>query len=234
MLTAQFSAVSLEPMPSLARAYEPAFGSGPEKLDPNFDSLDGSSSPPEELQERSNLNAYPKGPACVLDSTLYLYSDPVTSEIPVDINDYDLVINVAKECADLGAKFDSRGGKRRYVHIPWSHTLTILNELPNITKYIMEYDRPGAKVLVHCQCGVLRSACVVVAYFMVKFNISVNEAYELLKTGTENRSEPCNKLIAQQGHNIDACDRICPNMNLIFELMDFGDRLKPPSQTTAA
>lgn len=185
--------------------------------------------PPEELQERSNLHAYPNGPARVLNSTIYLYSDPQTSDIPVDVNAYDLVINVAKECVNLSLQFVSNGGKRSYVHVPWSHTSSILEELPRITKIIAEFDRPDRKILVHCQCGVLRSACVIVAYFMVKFDISMNEAYELLKTGTVNQAEPCNRRIAQEGYFVQGCDRICPNMSLIFELMDFGDRLKPSS-----
>ncbi|KAM9917987.1 hypothetical protein OXX80_012337 [Metschnikowia pulcherrima] len=95
-----------------------------------------------------------------------------------------------------------------------------------ITKEIAAMDKPGRKVLIHCQCGVSRSACVVVAYFMVKFKISVNEAYELLKSGTENKAESCSRQIKEEGNFVEACERICPNMSLIFELMDFGDRLE--------
>lgn len=144
----------------------------------------------------------------------------------MDVNDYDLVINVAKDCTNLSEEFDTKNGKRTYLHVPWSHTSLILKDLPKITEMIARYDRPGLKTLVHCQCGVLRSACVVVAYFMVKFHISVNEAYELLKSGTANTAEPCNRRIAQLGHHVDACERICPNMSLIFELMDFDENRK--------
>lgn len=179
---------------------------------------------PEELQEQSNLHAYPDGPANVLNSVLYLYSDPRESDLLVDINEYDLVINVAKECPDLTLEFDTTGDKQ-YMYIPWSHTSSILQKLPELTAAIAKYDTQGKKILVHCQCGVLRSACVIVAYFMMKFNISVNEAYELLKSGTDNTDEPCNERIATMGNIVQACDRICPNMSLIFELMDFGERL---------
>lgn len=179
---------------------------------------------PEELQEQSNLHAYVNGPANVLNSILFLYLDPLLSEKCVDINNYDLVINVAKECRDLSGEFDVSGGKQ-YVYIPWSHTLSILEKLPELTSTIAKYDTQGKKILVHCQCGVLRSACVIVAYFMVKFKISVNEAYELLKSGTDNTAETCNLNIANLGNTVQACDRICPNMSLIFELMDFGERL---------
>lgn len=181
---------------------------------------------PEELQEIGLTSAYPHGPANVLNSVIYLYSDPETSKLPVDVNDYDLVINVARECKDLSLDFDAQNGTRKYLRVPWSHTSTILKELPMITREIAAMDKPGKRILVHCQCGVLRSACVVVAYFMVKFSISVNEAYELLKSGTANQVEACTQQVKQAGNHVDACERICPNMNLIFELMDFGDRLE--------
>lgn len=180
----------------------------------------------EELQENTAVNAYPDGPANVLDSNLFLYSDPFLSEKTIDINEYDLVLNVAKECKNLQSKFNTRGGSRKYVHIPWSHTSSILEQLPEITKQLSEMEIAGKKSLIHCQCGVLRSACVVVAYFMVKFDLSVNEAYELLKTGTKNKSERVNSLISEKGHFVQACEKICPNMNLIFELMDFGEKIK--------
>lgn len=170
------------------------------------------------------LNAYPNGPAQVLGPRVHLYSDPRTSDLPVDINDYDLVVNVAAECDNLEHDFRTAAG--RYIHMPWLHTSSILRELPRLTRIMADYDRAGKKILVHCQCGVLRLACVVVAYFMVKFALSVNEAYELLKSGTENTSERCNRQIAAAGHTVEACGRICPNMNLIFELMDFGEMLK--------
>lgn len=187
--------------------------------------------PPEELQEQSNLDAYPFGPARVLDTTLFLYLDPKNSKCPVDINDYELVVNVARDCDDLLAEYDDRDGRRTYLHVPWSHTSLILKELLNITSTIARYDKPNSRILVHCQCGVLRSACVVVAYFMVKFDLLVNEAYELLKSGTANTAEPCNWRIAREGHHVDACERICPNMSLIFELMDFDDLRKAKDTT---
>ncbi|OBA19284.1 DSPc-domain-containing protein, partial [Metschnikowia bicuspidata var. bicuspidata NRRL YB-4993] len=180
---------------------------------------------PEELQEVGLTSAYPQGPANVLNSVLYLYSDPKTSGSPIDINDFDLVVNVARECDDLSADFDDRSGTRKYLRVPWSHTSAILKELPTITQEIAAMDKPGKKILVHCQCGVLRSACVVVAYFMVKFKISVNEAYELLKSGTESDTETCSQKIRAEGNFVKGCERICPNMSLIFELMDFGDKL---------
>lgn len=184
----------------------------------------------EELQESSQLNAYPNGPANVLNDCIFLYSDPTMGV--VDINDYDLVINVARECKNLEDQFNTQHGKKEYIYVPWSHTSSILKELPNLTEKIRQYDDSGEpnvitkrKILIHCQCGVSRSACVVVAYFIMKFNIGVNRAYELLKSGTTGANDSETLAIRAQGYEIEACDRICPNMSLIFELMDFSDRM---------
>lgn len=171
----------------------------------------------EELQERSNTNVYPFGPAHVTGA-VHLYLDPL--ETNVDINEYALVVNVAKECPDLSARYTRPDGK--YLFLPWGHTLEILADLPLLTREMARYDRPGNKILVHCHCGVLRLACVVIAYFMTRFSLSVNEAYELLRLGSTN-NERVDRDLAAGGHVVRPCDRICPNMTLIFELMEFAD-----------
>lgn len=196
---------------------------------------------PEELQELNLLDAYTSGPANVLNNCIFLYSDPVNSPRQIDINDYDLVINVARECQDMSLEYRSLPGKR-YMYVPWSHTSAILKELPTIISAMSEYDdsdKPGLqqkrKILVHCQCGVSRSACVIVAYFMFKFGISVNQAYDLLKLGSASQPQAKSGLMSPfvaakyksvpSTYTIDACSLICPNMRLIFELMEFGDSL---------
>ncbi|CAK7901385.1 dual specificity protein tyrosine phosphatase CCP1 [[Candida] anglica] len=198
---------------------------------------------PEELQESSQLEAYPNGPANVLNGSLFLYSDPdplQTHHSPqIDVNDYDLVINVARECRDLTEEYVSteKNGKE-YIHITWSHTSSISKELPILVEKIAKYDDSDStkankrKILIHCQCGVSRSACVVVGYYMYKFGVGVNEAYEVLKTGTVTSNESFNSSLRERGYYIEACDRICPNMSLIFELMEFGDLLKKSSPSS--
>ncbi|EGV63417.1 DSPc-domain-containing protein [Yamadazyma tenuis ATCC 10573] len=183
---------------------------------------------PEELQESSQLDAYPNGPANVLNGSVFLYSEPTIDEI----NQFDLVINVAKECPDLSAEFNKENlASKKYIYIPWNHTSSISEELPQLTRLMASYDDSDSrsrkrKILVHCQCGVSRSACVVVAYFMMKFKMNVNDAYELLKTGTSASSpEKTNRQVFERGYTIQSCDRICPNMSLIFELMDFNETL---------
>lgn len=181
---------------------------------------------PEELQETSAINAYPNGPRNVLNSKIFLYSDPLNK---IDINQYNLVINVAKECTNLSSNFQNQEPNvREYLHLPWSHTSAISKDLMELTHKIDWYYQQGMKVLVHCQCGVSRSACVVVAFYMMKFGIGVNAAYEMLKNGTLTSIE------SEQTSNItvDKCERICPNMSLIFELMEFGDKLNKSEFST--
>ncbi|KAA8899359.1 hypothetical protein DIURU_004381 [Diutina rugosa] len=181
---------------------------------------------PEELQEQNGVNAYADGPRSVLNNRIFLFSDPQSSAVKVDINDYDLVVNVAKECPDLTPQFISRSGAE-YVYIPWQHTSAISQSLPSIVAKMAQYYDNGKRILVHCQCGVSRSACVIVAFFMSRFSLGVNQAYDLLKQGTKGVTNPSVvAAVTDKGNVIESCDRICPNMSLIFELMEYGDSLK--------
>ncbi|EGW32366.1 uncharacterized protein SPAPADRAFT_61447 [Spathaspora passalidarum NRRL Y-27907] len=189
---------------------------------------------PEELQESNSLDAYPNGPRSVLNNRIFLYSDPLTSKKQIDINEYNLVINVAKECKDMSANYlNPIPGKREYLYLPWLHTSQISKDLAPIMTKIDAFYNMGYKILIHCQCGVSRSACVVVAYYMMKFTLGVNDAYELLKNGTNGNREVCMS-VRNGGNIIDGSDRICPNMSLIFELMEFGDSLCHKEVTTSA
>lgn len=217
---------------------------------------------PEELQESNQTNAYPLGPRNVFNSQIFLFSDPnpdsvnrIADTSKVDINKFDLIINVAKECLDMSSLHHGE-----YIHLKWLHTSAISSDLLWLIRKIDDYYESGRTILVHCQCGVSRSACVVVAYFMFKFEVGVNDAYEMLKGGVpvtkssihkgESKSQnnglggsrgsgergynlggqdnPTHTLgeetVAKlDGHVIEACDRICPNMSLIFELMEFAE-----------
>lgn len=62
-----------------------------------------------------------------------------------------------------------------------------------------------SNVLIHCQAGVSRSATIVVAYLMQHCNLSMNEAYSLVK----------NKRSV-----------ISPNFNFMGQLMEYENTLK--------
>lgn len=165
--------------------------------------------------DNSKLNAYPNGPTCVYDPYLFLYSEPTLNEI----EEFDLVINVAKELippftttAELNKLIDKNDSniihlnhkKVQYYYIPWTHTSKIVNELPVLTDLMQDYLNNGKKILIHCQCGVSRSASLIVAFLMKLKHLNLNDSYNLLKSNAPD---------------------ISPNMSLIFQLMEWGETL---------
>ncbi len=92
-----------------------------------------------------------------------------------------------------------------YVHVPWEHNTDIVPDLHKLVKLMDERVQQGKRVLVHCQCGVSRSASLVVAYGLFKNpNVSVQEAYDIAKKRSR---------------------WIGPNMNLIMQLQEFRNGL---------
>lgn len=151
-------------------------------------------------------NAYPDGPLCVIPPNIYLYSEPTLDQV---LN-FDLIINAAKEIKSFESQLPDEK-KVYYHHYRWSHTSKIFEDLFEITELIHDADVSNKKILIHCQCGVSRSASLVVAYIMRYQNLSLNDAYNNLK------------MISRD---------ISPNMNLIFQLMEWGEWLKTQNRHT--
>ena len=102
-----------------------------------------------------------------------------------------------------------------YVHVPWDHNTNVVDDLLKLCELIDSRARQEKRVLVHCQCGVSRSASLVVAYGIFKNpQLTVQEAYDAVK----NRSR-----------------WIGPNMNLIYQLSEFKTKLSKshPTGTSA-
>ncbi|KAI9770666.1 MAG: hypothetical protein M1835_006520 [Candelina submexicana] len=92
-----------------------------------------------------------------------------------------------------------------YMHIPWDHNTNIVDDMLRLVEVIDERVRQKKRVLVHCQCGVSRSASLIVAYGLYKNPwLSVNEAYDAVKKRSK---------------------WIGPNMNLIYQLSEFKEKL---------
>ncbi|KAG8534218.1 uncharacterized protein KY384_001062 [Bacidia gigantensis] len=92
-----------------------------------------------------------------------------------------------------------------YIHIPWDHNANVVDDLLRLCDLVEDRIRQKKKILVHCQCGVSRSASLVVAYGIYKNpQLTVQEAYDAVK----NRSR-----------------WIGPNMNLIYQLSEFKGKL---------
>jgi tyrosine-protein phosphatase MSG5 len=88
-----------------------------------------------------------------------------------------------------------------YIHIPWEHNTDIVPDLHRLVQLIDDRVMQGKRVLVHCQCGVSRSASLIVAYGLYKNpGMTVQEAYDAVKRRSK---------------------WIGPNMNLIMQLQEF-------------
>lgn len=146
-------------------------------------------------------NAYPNGPLLVIPPSIYLYSEPSLNEI---LN-FDLIINVAEEVPSLQYRIPPEFyGKIEYYHVEWSHHSKIVKDLNKLTDLMHKAALQNKKILIHCQCGVSRSASLMVAYIMRYCNMNLNDAYNKLKS------------IAKD---------ISPNMGLIFQLMEWSEKL---------
>jgi tyrosine-protein phosphatase MSG5 len=98
---------------------------------------------------------------------------------------------------------DSREELRQpeYIHIPWDHNTLIVDDLLKLVEDIDQRVNRGKKVLIHCQCGVSRSASLIIAYGMYKNpELQVQEAYDAVKSRSR---------------------WIGPNMSLIYQLSEF-------------
>lgn len=92
-----------------------------------------------------------------------------------------------------------------YIHVPWDHNTNLVDDLLRLCELIDQRVQDGKRILVHCQCGVSRSASLVVAYGLYKNpELSVQEAYDAVKSRSR---------------------WIGPNMNLIYQLNEFRGKL---------
>ncbi|KAH7402298.1 hypothetical protein DE146DRAFT_610174 [Phaeosphaeria sp. MPI-PUGE-AT-0046c] len=92
-----------------------------------------------------------------------------------------------------------------YIHMPWEHNTDIVPDLHRLVKIMDDRVQHGKRVLIHCQCGVSRSASLIVAYGLYKDpHMSVQDAYD--------RAKKRSKWIG-------------PNMNLIMQLQEFRNSL---------
>ncbi|MCJ1365137.1 hypothetical protein MMC16_004257 [Acarospora aff. strigata] len=99
-----------------------------------------------------------------------------------------------------------------YIHMPWDHNTNIVDDMLKLCELIDDRVRQGKRILIHCQCGVSRSASLVVAYGLYKNpEMSVQDAYDTVKKRSR---------------------WIGPNMNLIYQLSEFRNKL-PRASTPA-
>lgn len=176
------------------------------------------------LAFNNEQTAYPNGPIKVIEPNIYLCSQ--ASE-PIAV-DFDLVINVAEELPELNlgqnqTATQHKSNKPDFLHKYWNHDTEIIQDLPTLTSLMHSYaesyesntrqqtnlskptSKKEKKVLVYCQCGVSRSASLIVAYYMRYYKKSFQEAYK---------------------HIQSIATSISPNMSLICQLSQWDTVLK--------
>ncbi|ORY07065.1 DSPc-domain-containing protein [Basidiobolus meristosporus CBS 931.73] len=160
---------------------------------------------------------YENGPVCILP-LLYLGTESnASSKENLQKFDIHYILNVAKEVTNPYLRdphsCDSRiplesGSDRRFVgykKFPWGHNQeNIVDSFEAAFSYIDEARSRGFPVLVHCQCGVSRSASLIIAYVMRTLRMNVNEAYSYVKARSST---------------------ISPNMGLIYQLVEHENSL---------
>ncbi|XP_072291644.1 dual specificity protein phosphatase 6 [Eucyclogobius newberryi] len=108
------------------------------------------------------------------------------------------ILNVTPNLPNL---FEN-AGQFKYKQIPisdhWSQNLSQF--FPEAIGFIDEARSQKCGVLVHCLAGISRSVTVTVAYLMQKLHLSMNDAYDIVKTKKSN---------------------ISPNFNFMGQLLDF-------------
>ncbi|KAF3934500.1 hypothetical protein ABW19_dt0204639 [Dactylella cylindrospora] len=108
----------------------------------------------------------------------------------------------------------ARNKDPEYIHMPWDHNTPIVADLPKLVELIRQKSMEGKKILVHCQCGVSRSASLIIAYgLFMNPRQTVQEAYDFVKQRSK---------------------WIGPNMSLIYQLSDWRAKLTTPNHTGRA
>jgi tyrosine-protein phosphatase len=124
------------------------------------------------------------------------------------------VLKITDEYVDAPETPKAAKSDPEYIHKPWDHNTPVAVELLELCQLVEDRVKKGKKVLIHCQCGVSRSACLIIAYGLYQNpSLSVLEAYDAAKE----RSRWIN-----------------PNMFFMYELNDFKNILLQKMPTKIA
>lgn len=121
-----------------------------------------------------------------------------------------------------------------YLHVPFSHDVSNLAAaLPGLIAFINHHLERGVSVLVHCQCGVSRSASVVVAWVMQAQQLAMHAAYDKVKEQSPYISPNISLLVRS------FLSRRCSTLKRKhvmkqYQLVDFERSQKSPTSTHAS
>lgn len=169
------------------------------------------------------------------------HATDVESEELAEVDDPDILysaVELPEDALKLSIPASPSAGRSesiRYIKLPWTHDQTelaaakggfaqgcaVISEAMAIDHYgrpLFDDDarplKPGG-VLVHCQCGVSRSATLVIAFVMQA--AALNYPYEATKTLTG--MHDCYNLVK------DLSSSISPNISLIYQLVEWERHL---------
>ncbi|CAE6453972.1 unnamed protein product [Rhizoctonia solani] len=114
-----------------------------------------------------------------------------------------------------------------YIHLPWSHGQSDLvrSGFPTAMSFVDHARRKGQGVLIHCQCGVSRSATLVIALVMrasmPRDDAEVPEDLKSVQGGMHNAYA----FVKEKSRWVG------PNMSLIYQLMEYERALTPRKGT---
>jgi len=80
-----------------------------------------------------------------------------------------------------GGRYKDLYPKHTYIPLRDNGSSNLLEKLDNSWAFTMESQEPGNKLFIHCQLGQNRSASFVIGFLMKSRNLSLYEAYTLLK-----------------------------------------------------
>ncbi|KAI8997072.1 dual specificity phosphatase [Pilobolus umbonatus] len=144
---------------------------------------------------RKTTNIYDNGPVCIMPY-LYIGNESNALKTIKKETDIRILLNVA---AEVNHSFSNL--QMEYKKLAWTHSSQdLIKELEDAVDYIDKARQQHQPILVHCQCGIARSAVVIIAYIMKIKKISLAEAYDCVKQ----RSPIIN-----------------PNLQLMYQLREF-------------
>ncbi|CAE6335517.1 unnamed protein product [Rhizoctonia solani] len=114
-----------------------------------------------------------------------------------------------------------------YIHLPWSHGQSDLvkSGFPSAMSFVDHAQRKGQGVLIHCQCGVSRSATLMIALVMrasmSSDGVQVPKDLESVQGGMHNA----------YAYVKEKSKWVGPNMSLIYQLMEYERALTPRKGT---
>ncbi|KAI8879875.1 DSPc-domain-containing protein, partial [Backusella circina FSU 941] len=147
---------------------------------------------PSILNPRKTVTPYHDGPIRIMP---YLYLGNEKTAMLINYNNNSsifMMLNVAAEVEHPNShEFSSlddlllnkvESTRIGYKKMAWTHAQTdLLMDLKQAIHYIDRAREEHKPILVHCQCGVARSAVVVIAYVIKTLGMSLQDAYDYVK-----------------------------------------------------